>query len=65
MTSLECQAFIDDEIITLFEGEDRNMKTHIVKKREGPTSENVDEWYNCIVIPMDDNDIVLGKHGDG
>jgi hypothetical protein len=36
------------------------MRTHIVKKRV-----EADEWYNCLVIPMDDNDIVLGKHGDG
>ena len=60
MTGEECQAFIDEEIITLFEGEDRNMRTHIVKKRV-----EADEWYNCLVIPMDDNDIVIGKFGDG
>ena len=60
MTGEECQAFIDEEIIALFEGEDRNLRTHIVKKRE-----NADEWYNCMVIPMDDNDIVIGRNGDG
>ena len=63
MTGEECQAYIDEEIITLFEGEDRNMRTHIVKKREA-TAVNVDEWYNAMVIPMDDNDIVIGRNGD-
>lgn len=60
MTSVECKDFIDEEILTLFTGEDRNIKSHIVSKRG-----TADEWYNCVAINMDDNDLVLGRNGDG
>ena len=60
MTAYECKEFIDNEILTLFTGEDKNIMTRIIGKRS-----NVDEWYNAVVITMDDNDLTVGKDCDG
>ena len=60
LTAVECKDFIDEEILTLFTGEDRYIQTHIVSKRA-----TADEWYNCVAISMDDNDLVIGRNGDG
>lgn len=60
MDGVQCKEFIDHEILTLFEGQDRYIEAHIVSKRA-----TADEWYNCIVIGMDDNDLTLGRDGDG
>ena len=60
MSSVQCKDFIDEEILTLLTGEDRNIQSHIVSK-PGTT----DEWYNCVAISMDDNDLVLGRNNDG
>lgn len=60
MTPVECKEFIDEEIHTFFTEEDRYIQTRIISQRN-----EADEWYNCVVIGMDDNDMVLGRNGDG
>lgn len=60
MSAIECKYFIDDEILRLFTDEDKFIRTRIVGKRTSG-----DEWYNAVVITMDDNDFALGKDGDG
>lgn len=60
MTAIQCKDFIDTQILSLFTEEDRFIRTKIVGKRD-----ETDEWYNAIVIPMADNDLTLGRDGDG
>ena len=60
LTAIQCKDFIDTEIMTLFSEEDRFIRTKIVGKRD-----EGDEWYNAIVIQMDDNDLTLGRNSDG
>lgn len=60
MEANQCKLFIDEQILTLFTGQDQFIQTHIVEKRK-----TADEWYNCIAIKMDDNDLTLGRSGDG
>lgn len=60
MTGVQCKNFIDEEILTLFMGDDKLTRTILVGKRG-----KMDEWYNTVVVYMDDNDLVLGRDGDG
>ncbi len=60
MNGVECKSFIDEEILTLFSGEDRMTRTIISGKRS-----IMDFFYNSVVIYMDDEDIVTGRDGDG
>ena len=53
-------AFIDEEILSLFEGDDRMTRTILVGKRS-----ILDVFYNSIVIYMDDDNLALGRDGDG
>ena len=60
MTAIDCQEFIDEEIVTTFTGLDQYIQTKIVGKR----SED-DENYNVVVIPMGDDYMTLGRDSDG
>lgn len=60
MSAIECKFFIDDEILRFFTGPDRFIRTRIIGKRA-----NYDDWYNAVVITMDDNDFALGRDSDG
>lgn len=60
MTARQCKDFIDTTILTEFTGEDQFIRTRIVGERN-----DGDEWYNAIVIQMDDNDLVFGRDYDG
>jgi len=55
-----CKEFIDDEIQTLFTGVDQYITSKIRWRRE-----ETDPWYNTLDITMDDNNLVVGKDGDG
>ncbi len=60
MNGVECKNFIDQEILSLFTGEDRMTRTVVTGKRS-----IMDFFYNSVVIYMDDGDIVQGRDGDG
>lgn len=60
MTTLDCQEFIDTEIVNTFTGLDQYIQTKIVGKR----SED-DENYNAVVIPMCDDFMTCGRDYDG
>lgn len=60
MTALDCKAFIDNEIYSLFTERDKYVRSIIIGKR---TKE--DQWYNAVVIQMGDDDMVQGRDGDG
>ena len=71
LTGLECKAFIDEEILNgkdgpnndgneYFTGQDKLTRVILRPKRK-PS----DPWYNTVVIPMDDQDIVQGRDLDG
>ena len=47
MTTTQCKEFIDEEIMSLFEGDDRFIQTYIrgVRNME-------DEWYHVVEIYM-------------
>lgn len=62
MTPEQCKSFIEDEIMTspYFSDADRWIWVKIVNSR---TEE--DEWYNTVVITMDDNDLTVGRDHDG
>ena len=60
MTAIACKEFIDEEILTIFTEQDKFIRTRIIGKRS-----TEDEWYNAVTILMDDNDVVLGRDGDG
>lgn len=71
MTVIACKDFIDEEILTFtednpldprwgYDPRDHFVRTRIVGKRS-----EQDFWYNTIVIPMDENDMVLGRDHDG
>ena len=60
MTAIACKEFIDEEILTIFTEQDKFIRTRIIGKRS-----TQDEWYNAVTILMDDNDVVLGRDGDG
>lgn len=60
-SGVECKNFIDEEILSpQTTGDDRLTRTIIVGKRN-----KMEEWYNTMVIYMGDDDIVLGRDGDG
>lgn len=60
MSAIECKNFIDEEILTLFTGQDKLIPTRIIGKRA-----HEDDWYNAVVITMDDSDLTLGRDKDG
>lgn len=60
MTAIECKLFIDDEIFNTFTGRDKYIRV-IIKDKRKPT----DEWYNTVVITMDDSNMVVGIENDG
>jgi len=71
LTGLECKAFIDEEILNgkdgpnndgneYFTGQDKLTRVILRPKRK-PS----DPWYNTVVIPMDDQDIVQGRDLNG
>lgn len=60
LTSRECKELIDYEILTLDRGNDITLHSVIIPKRSEDQL-----WYNSVVIPLDDNDHVAGRDGDG
>jgi len=60
LTSFECKELIDYEILNLDRGVDVTLRSVIIPKR----SED-QRWYNSVAIPLDDNDHVAGRDGDG
>ena len=60
LTAIQCKEFIDTEILAFFTERDRFIQTRIV----GPRNDD-DEWYNAVVIAMDDSDHCVGRDGDG
>lgn len=58
LSAIDCKEFIDEEILTEFTGIDKFIQTKIVGKRNG-----LDEYYNAVVIPMDDDHMVVGRDG--
>ena len=68
LSGLECKAFIDEEILNgkddegteFFQGTDKQTRV-ILRPKRRPT----DAWYNTVVIPMNDDDIVEGRDHDG
>lgn len=60
MTAIQCKEFIDEEIISTFTDRDKYIRVIIKGKRK-----KGDSWYNTVVIYMDDNDMSLGRDGDG
>jgi len=60
LTAEECKDFIDKEIYTLFTEQDQYIRSIIIGKRL-----KSDRVYNAVVIPMNDNDMVEGRDGDG
>ena len=60
MTDLECKDFIDLLIYETFEGKDRYTRTLIEGKRK-----ETDDLYNVITILVNDQDMAVGRLGDG
>ena len=64
MTAIECKLFIDDEIMStnpnLFTDRDKYIRVIIKGKRS-----TGDEWYNTVVITMNDADMAVGIENDG
>ena len=59
-TSFHCKAYIEDQILSTFTGQDRNIRVVIRNKRT-----RVDPWYHAVVIYMSDGDMAVGRNGDG
>lgn len=59
-TAIVCKEFIDEEILKDFTERDKYVRVIIKGKRK-----KIDSWYNTIVIPMDDNNMVKGRDFDG
>ena len=59
MNGIQCKTYIDEEILKTFTGDDRMTRTVLVEKRS-----ILDIFYNSVVIPMDDDDIVLVSFGE-
>ena len=60
MIAQTCKQFIDEEILTTFTDRDRYIRVIIKDKRK-----EYDEWYNTVVIYINDRHIVVGRDGDG
>mmetsp|Transcript_13177 Transcript_13177/g.26769 ORF Transcript_13177/g.26769 Transcript_13177/m.26769 type:complete len:173 (-) Transcript_13177:532-1050(-) len=60
LTSIECKELIDYEILTLNTGVDVTMRSVIIPKRAEDQM-----WYNSVVIPLEDNDLVAGRDNNG
>ena len=60
MTDEECKAFIDLFIYENFEGKDRYTRTIIQSRRK-----ETDILYNAVTIVIDDDDMAIGRLGDG
>ena len=60
MYAWQCKEFIDEEILTTFTERDKLIRVIIKDKRK-----NGDEWYNTVVITMDDQDMARGIEDDG
>ncbi len=60
MDANACKAFIDLEIYHLFTGKDRYTRTVIHNKRK-----STDQLYNVLTIYMNDQDMAIGRNGDG
>lgn len=60
MHVVTCKEYIDEYILTHFEGRDKYIRVIIKGKRS-----TGDEWYNTVVIYMDDYDMTLGRDSDG
>lgn len=60
LDAVQCKNFIDEMILSEYTGDDRLTRTLIMPKRR-----SLEEWYNSVVIYMDDDDMVLGRNGDG
>ena len=55
-----CKEFIDQEILSTFTGRDKYIRVIIKGKRS-----TGDEWYNTVVITMNDMDMAVGRDLDG
>mmetsp|Transcript_9345 Transcript_9345/g.17282 ORF Transcript_9345/g.17282 Transcript_9345/m.17282 type:complete len:173 (+) Transcript_9345:199-717(+) len=60
LTSIECKELIDYDILTLNTGVDVTMRSVIIPKRAEDQM-----WYNSVVIPLEDNDLVAGRDNNG
>lgn len=60
MHALDCKQFIDEEIITTFTGRDRYIRVILRDKRK-----KWDDWYNTVVIHINDRHMTVGRDGDG
>ncbi len=60
MTAEACKDFIDKEIYDHFTERDQYIRSVIMGKRR-----KTDKSYNAVTILMNDNDMVLGRDGDG
>ncbi len=60
MTDIECKEFIDLFIYENFEGKDQYIRTIIQSRRK-----ETDILYNAVTILMNDQDMAVGRNGDG
>ena len=60
MTAEACKQFIDEEIFADFTDQDQYIRSVIMDKRR-----KSDQLYNAVSILMNDDDMVIGRDGDG
>lgn len=63
-SAITCKDYIDETIMSVFTGPHKFVRSHIATMGSS-TRPTEHDWYDVIAIPMDSDDSVLGRDGDG